>query len=492
MDIGERIDQLFDEEPEAPAVQFNDAWWTWADMKRIRDCIDDILSRAHITTGTGIGIVLRERPLNFGAYLTSLNTHRCAVLVTPIQPDLPMCEDIEQLRLPALIADEEDWRRAGLIDACKRAGTIGIALTSDRLHPVRVVPGLETLVGGDRYEVIPGTAVTILTSGTTGAPKRIPLAFTALVGAPPEHSRPPFTRGVSIAAVPLVSIGGAIGVVNAVWKGRPTALMDRFDPLKWAKLVYEHKPRRLAAPPATLRMLLDRRVPKELLASGAVFSAASAPVDLATSDEFEAHYGIPVIRAYGATEFLGAVTGFQPEEYHLAREKRGSVGRAFPNTRVRIVDPETGTELSRGKIGLLEADPPQRPEGTPPGWIRTNDLARMDEDGFVWIEGRADGVLIRGGFKVPTDEVAEVLRHHPDVADAVVIGLPHPTLTQVPCALVEPIPGRRPPTEEELINLVKENKPPYYVPERIMIVEELPRNAMLKVVLSRVREILEG
>ena len=239
-------------------------------------------------------------------------------------------------------------------------------------------------------------------------------------------------------------------------------------------------------------MLLDRKVPKELLASGVVFSAASAPVDLATSDEFEAEYGIPVIRAYGATEFLGAVTGFQPDEYHLANEKRGSVGRAFPNTKVQIVDPDTGTELSPGQIGLLEADPPRRPEGTPPGWIRTNDLARMDEDGFVWIEGRADDVLIRGGFKVPTDEVARVLRHHPDVADAIVIGLPHPTLMQVPAALVEPIPGRTPPSEEELINLVKKAKPPYYVPAKIRFIDALPRNTRLKVALSQVREILEN
>ena len=146
-------------------------------MKAIRDGIDEILSDAASAAGSGIGLVLRERPQTYGAYLATLNTRCCAVLITPIQPDQPMSDDVEQLRLPALIADEEDWRRAGLKDACRSVGTIGIALTGDRARPVRLVPGLETMVGDDRYEVVPGTAVTILTSGTTGAPSAVPLAF---------------------------------------------------------------------------------------------------------------------------------------------------------------------------------------------------------------------------------------------------------------------------------------------------------------------------
>lgn len=490
MKIGRWIEQLFVEEPDGPAVQYDGEWWTWSDMRDISDAIETLVQPTGMGPGDGVGIVLRERPHTYGAYLAALHADRCAVLVTPIQPDRLMADDVRALRLRVLIADTEDWKRSVLIEAAGAAGTMGVELTGDSEDPVRVVPGLEAPGDGDHYVATPNVAVTLLTSGTTGRPKRVPLTYDAFEGEPPTNLRPPWKRGVSINAVPLVSIGGATGVVRTVWRGRPTALMDRFDVLKWAELVQEHKPRHLGAPPATLRMLLDRRVPKEYLASGQVFSASSAPVDVETSDEFEERYGIPVIRSYGATEFLGIVTGFLPEEYHLAKVKRGSVGRAVPGCRVRIVDADTGAEVPRGKVGVLEADPSRRPLGTPPGWMRTNDLARMDEDGFVWIEGRADDVIIRGGFKVHSREVEAVLRQHPAVADAAVIGEPHPTLSFVPVAAVVIHKGATPPTEEELMDLVRATMPAYCVPTKIRNVDALPRNAMLKVVPNAVRELI--
>ena len=141
---------------------------------------------------------------------------------------------------------------------------------------------------------------------------------------------------------------------------------------------------------------------------------------------------------------------------------------------------------------MLEADPPRRPADVPAGWMRTNDLARMDDDGFVWIEGRADGVLIRGGFKVPTEEVSALLREHPAVADAAVVGLAHARLNEVPAAAVVLKPGVDAPPVEELMTWVKDRKPPYYVPTSILFVEDLPRNAMLKVVPGKVRELIES
>jgi acyl-coenzyme A synthetase/AMP-(fatty) acid ligase len=248
----------------------------------------------------------------------------------------------------------------------------------------------------------------------------------------------------------------------------------------------------LSAPPAVVRMLLDNEVPKEFLASAELFTSASAPMDPTTADEFEAVYGIPVVTAYGATEFLGAVTGFEREDRHLVKAKRGSVGRALPGTRVRIVDPNSGEELPRGEVGLLEADPPDRPTDAPPGWMRTNDLARMDEDGFVWIEGRADDVLIRGGFKVPAEALSAVLRAHPAVADAVVVGLPDPRLNQIPAAAVVTRPGMPSASAAELMDWVRERKPAYWVPVKIVFVDALPRNAMFKVMRDQARALIEA
>ena len=491
MEVNERIEELFRNEADAPAVLYEGQTWTWGDLARIHDGLRDALNGAGVAGGEGVGLVLRQRPHCFGAYVSVLGMRRCAVLATPIQPDAAIREDLETLRLAVLVADAQDWQRTGFREALQTTGTLGIELSADRQRPIRVVPGLESVVSGRHYEPLDDTAVTMLTSGTTGPPKRVPVSYRHFAGDPPANPRPPGQRGVAISAVPLVSMGGVMGAAAAVWKGRPTALLERFDIWCWAELVREYKPRQLAAPPAVIRMLLDNRVPRDYLASASVFRAASARLDPATAEEFEAAYGIPVITAYGATEFLGAVTGFVGADLTLVKEKRGSVGRALPDNKVRIVDAETGTELPPGEVGLLEADPPQRPADAPAGWIRTNDLARMDEDGFVWIEGRADDVLVRGGFKIAANEVGEVLRLHPAVADAAVVALPDSRLGQMPSAAVVLHEGAAV-SAAELKAWVAERKPGYCVPVAVAFVDVLPRNAMFKLLSNEVRALIES
>ncbi|MDE0364851.1 MAG: fatty acid--CoA ligase family protein [Gammaproteobacteria bacterium] len=491
MEINERIKELFRDEPDAPAVFYEDETWTWGDLARVSNGLRHALAAAGVPDGEGVGLVLRQRPHCFGAYLSVFAMRRCAVLVTPIQPDAAIRADLTALRPAVLVADVDDWQRPGFREALHTTGTLGIELTADRQQPVRVVPGLERVGSGPHYEPVADSAVTILTSGTTGPPKRVPVAYRFFASERPVKPRPPGQRGVAISAVPLVSLGGVLGAAAAAWRGRPTVLMERFDIWRWAETVRKYKPRQLAAPPAVLRMLLDNEVPREYLVSASVFRAASAALDPATADEFEAAYGIPVITAYGATEFLGPVTGFVGDDLALVKEKRGSVGRALPDTGVRIVDPDTGGELPRGEVGLLEADPPRRPADALKGWIRTNDLARMDGDGFVWIEGRADDVLVRGGFKVPANAVGEALRLHPGVADAVVVGLPDDRLGQVPAAAVV-MREHASVSADELKAWVAEREPGYCVPVRVAFVDALPRNAMFKILVNEVRALIES
>ncbi|ODT88530.1 MAG: hypothetical protein ABS78_06720 [Phenylobacterium sp. SCN 70-31] len=482
---------MLETEPHGPAVQYEGSWWTWDDMRRIGDRMRAILDAADVGASEGVGLVLRQRPHSFGAYLGVLGGRRCAVMITPIQPDLAICADVRALRLRAVVADRQDWRRDGFREAVAAAGSIGIELTGDRTDPVRVVEGLETVGPEAHYPPAPNVGAAVLTSGTTGPPKRIAVSFDEFRGEFPENLWQRTRRGVAITAVPLVSIGGATSMVQSVWRGRAIALMERFDIWKWAELVLEHKPRHLGAPPAALRMLLDAKVPPEYLASGELFIAGSAPVDLATSDEFERVYGVLVVRRYGATEFLGNAMGFDLDALHLVKEKRGSVGTPRPGIKARIIDPASGDELPAGEIGVLQIDTPRRSADAPPGWITTNDLARRDEDGFYWIEGRADDVLIRGGFKVSADDVGAVLRDHPAVADAAVVGIPDPRLTQVPIAAVVLKPAQAT-SAQELMDWVRARKPAYYVPTKVVFVDEIPRNAMLKVVPGRVRDLVNA
>ena len=114
----------------------------------------------------------------------------------------------------------------------------------------------------------------------------------------------------------------------------------------------------------------------------------------------------------------------------FGESKRNSVGRALPDTALRIVDPDTGAELPAGEQGLLEA----KMHPISDDWIRTTDIASIDADGFVTLHGRADGAINRGGFKILPETVRRVLISHPAVRDACVVGVPDARLGQVPFA----------------------------------------------------------
>ena len=268
-------------------------------------------------------------------------------------------------------------------------------------------------------------------------------------------------------------------MLSTVVEGRKISLMERFDVSTWAARMQEHRPKTASLPPTAMRMVLDANVPKPILASLRAVRSGTAPLDPAMKREFESRYGVPVLIVYGATEFAGAVAGWTLREHErFAQQKAGSVGRAHPGIEVRVVDAGTGQELPTGTAGVLEAKSSQLPG---PDWIRTTDLARIDEDGFIWLEGRADDVIIRGGFKVPAATVADVLREHEAVLDASVIGLPDARLGAVPVAAVELRPGSGDVMPEELLALLRSRLPPYQVPARILIADALPRTPSMKI-----------
>jgi acyl-CoA synthetase (AMP-forming)/AMP-acid ligase II len=191
---------------------------------------------------------------------------------------------------------------------------------------------------------------------------------------------------------------------------------------------------------------------------------------------------------YGATEFAGGVAGWTIRDWRDFHEtKRGSVGRVNPGVQVRVVDQETDRVVTDGSVGLLELKGAQLASEE---WVRTTDLGRIDEDGFIWIVGRADDVIIRGGFKVPTGAVADVLRAHPDVVEACVVGRPDARLGQVPVAAVEVRSGA-PLTAEELRSWASERLSGYQVPVEVRIVDQLPRTPSMKVSQHGVRAILD-
>jgi acyl-CoA synthetase (AMP-forming)/AMP-acid ligase II len=225
-------------------------------------------------------------------------------------------------------------------------------------------------------------------------------------------------------------------------------------------------------------MVCDADVPVEVFDPISAVFCGTAPLDPSTAAEFTAKYGVPVLEVYGATEYAGGVAGWTLRDWERhGADKPGSVGRANAGVELRVVHPASGSALAADQPGILEVRAPQLAED---GWLHTTDRARIDTDGFLYILGRVDDVIIRGGLKVHAEDVVAALRSHPGVRDAVVLGVPDRRLGAVPMAAVEPRPGHAV-DERALVEHLRERLPAYQVPVRVEILERLPRTPSLKV-----------
>jgi len=217
--------------------------------------------------------------------------------------------------------------------------------------------------------------------------------------------------------------------------------------------------------------------------------SGTAPLDPEVAEAFTARFGVPVLTSYGATEFGGGVAGWNLQDHERYRaEKYGSVGRVHPGCELRVVDPETLAPLPNGSVGLLDVKAAQLAEQ---GWIRTTDLAKVDDDGFLWILGRADQTILRGGFKVQPETIRSALEAHAAVRGASVFGIDDDRLGQVPVAMVElRAPGAV--TADDLRAHLEPRLARYELPVAIVIVDTLPRTLSGKVDLAAARGQFEA
>lgn len=481
-------------DPAAPELQFDGSWRPWSFLASGLRALDDALSPHGWGAGVMVGVVIRNRPEIVRAMIGVLGTGRCLVTLSSVLPAASLAAEVAGLGLPVVAASERDWTPE-LRAAVAGVGSLGLCFGDDE-HPAQVV----VPAGARRHDAAttrPGVAVQMLTSGTTGTPKRVDLLYSSLgyeivstsrYSASADLATPSLASGVAIVWNPMLHIGGLRGLVTNVVAGRRVSLLERFSVEGWTALVAEHRPRAIALVPSAMRMVLDAKLPREALAGVDALIAGTAPLSPETKDEWEQHFGIPVLVVYGATEF-GGVAGWTIRDWRaFGANKRGSVGRANEGVEIRIVDQGTGEAAPIGGSGLLEVRSRQLGQN---GWVRTTDLARMDDDGFIWIEGRTDDVIIRGGFKVATNSVADTLRRHPAVSDACVIGMPDERLGQVPAAGVELRAGATL-TSEELAAWARDRLSSYQVPVAFLIVDQLPRTPSMKVSQPGLRALLEA
>ena len=288
---------------------------------------------------------------------------------SPIQPARTLAEEIQKAKPGVIVAEREDWSPA-LLAAADDLDALGVCIDAESAEIIRASGG------GEHFQAPPDIAMLMPTSGTTGPPKRIPVTRAQLETYRADHTR---TRAadhaprVVIIAAPLFTVTGLRPFL--AWATQPLrlALLERVDVKAWAALVAEHRPREGGLPPAALRMLLDSDVPRNALANLKAWHTGSAPVDPNVAERFEAEFGVPVLVAYGATEFGGAVTRMTIEDrQRWGAAKRGSSGRAIPGNELRIVSQTDGAALP-WEAGLLEV----RASRTGGDWVYQRPCASM-------------------------------------------------------------------------------------------------------------------
>jgi long-chain acyl-CoA synthetase len=478
-------------DPALQILKFEDRWLTWSELRVPIDRIKQLIKDSGADERSAVTFVPRNYPSAIATLLGLIAQGRTIRMIYAFQSPEGIAREIDRHRSAIVIAAAKDFTDE--VKAVLTAhGMAAIALTD---MSADFVPGFET---AHPERAIPASSeplIQIHTSGTTGLPK--PFAITqAMIARHHVGSRlgtasretvykePPF-----MLFFPIGNISGIYSTVPTIIRGQRAHLMERFSLDAWRAYIKEHQPVMGGGPPTVVQMILDAEIPKEELASLKYFSTGAAPLDPTVQRAFEDRYGIAVLLSYGATEFAGPVCGMTPELHaQWGQKKFGSVGRTFPGAKIRVIDPDTGEEKSAGEEGILEVVS-QRLE---PTWIRTADIGVMDADGFLFIRGRADGAITRGGFKLIPEVIERALLTHPAVSVATVVGIPDRRLGQIPVAAIQLTPEVATPSVEELEAHLRKQVLATHIPVQWKFINETPKNPSMKIDRPGVARLFTG
>jgi acyl-CoA synthetase (AMP-forming)/AMP-acid ligase II len=357
-------------------------------------------------------------------------------------------------------------------------------------------------------------AITILmyTAGTTGRPKGVPLRHSGFVSYVLENVDPasPEIEERNLLTVPLYHVAGMQAILAGAYGGRTVVLMRQFEVKEWLKTAEQEKVERAMLVPTMLKWVIDDPdFLKYDLSSLKVitYGAASMPLHV-IQRAMAALPGVRFINAFGQTETASTITALSPEDHIIegtAEEKEkklkrlaSSIGKPLSDVEVKIVD-DQGNAVPANHIGELYARGSRIMKGywgdekksfqaiSEDGWLRTGDKGWMDEEGYIYLAGRGDDMIIRGGENVSPEEVEEVLHSHPAVDEAAVIGIPDPDWGQEPRAIVVTQKGENI-DPGEIMEYCRSRLAGFKRPKSVVFIDSLPRNLMGKVLKTELRE----
>lgn len=483
-DLYSRFARSFSAFAERPLIEADGRIWTYRDIESAAARLS-----AHLRD---LGVAPGERLL----VQTDKSVETVILYIACIRAGaiyLPLNVDYTEAELAYFVADAEPVLavcRPQSADLFARIGGEGLTIRT-----------IETLFAGQgAEETLPvprapdDIAAILYTSGTTGKPKGAMLTQTNLVSNgetlidlwrfTPEDRL--------IHALPIFHVHGLFVAMHcAIFSGASVIFLAKFE----SGAVIAHMAEAtvlMGVPTFYTRLLSDPGFTREAAAKMRLFVAGSAPLSADTHRAFEQRCGHRVLERYGMTE-----TGMLTSNPYDGERRAGSVGLPLPGVSLRIAEFETGREVPQGEVGIVEVKGPnvfkgywRNPEKTasefrPDGYFITGDMGLIEGDGYVQLVGREKDLIITGGLNVYPAEVEAVLDDRDDIAEAAVIGVPHPDFGEAVIAVVQPVgefDGRK--TRAAL----RDQLAGFKLPKEIIAVEALPRNTMGKIQKKLLRE----
>ena len=482
---------------EAPALVSRGEVTSYGELRSQVAEVRGALVARGVAPGDRVAIVAANNPSFVAAYLGVLGVGAVAVPLNPLSPPPELERELALVGAGLALADD-----AG------RPSFAGEAATG--LAGVDVVP-VGDLLGGEPAGLVDRAeddlAVLLFTSGTVGQPRAAMLSHGNLranidqvragAAAAGDPNASPTSGDVALGLIPLFHIFGLNAVLGlAMSVGASVVLVERFDPAAALALLAEQRITVVSGVPTMWRAWAD--LPPagagepNPMASVRLGVSGAAALDPELRRAIGARYGLVLAEGYGLTEASPAVTSGVG---HQAPD--GSIGVPLPGLLVRLID-RFGEDALVGDPGEIWVKGPNvfrgywddpdatRTAVTEDGWLRTGDLAVVDDDGFLWLVDRAKDLIIVSGFNVVPAEVEGVLVRHPDVAEAAVVSVPDAHTGEAVKAFVVPEAGASI-DERALIDYAGRHLARYKCPSVVSVVEELPHGLTGKLLRRRLR-----
>ncbi|MCB9793475.1 MAG: AMP-binding protein [Alphaproteobacteria bacterium] len=479
MNLSAAVEQVAQQRADHPALVFEGRSLSYAALVERARRVAGLLARRGVTRGDRVGLLLPNTPAFPVAFLAAL---RLGAIAVPFNPGLTEPE------LRGLLQD------AGvrlLVTTPGQASALAVerlALEEDGEAEPTPAPPMAELPPE-------APAVIVYSSGTTGAPKGVTLSHhNVLSNVRTNVEECGFTAEDRVLLfMPLFHCYGLNVILNSGLLAGATLILERrFDPERTPRTIARERVSLFFGVPTTFIVLLQREDLQALRSLRYCYCAA-APLPEEIEDQWRLRTGLLVHQAYGLSEASPCVS-----YNHVREHRRGTIGQPSAGVQVRVVDPESGRELPPGEVGELQVKGPGvmlgywgRPEATAQvlvdGWLRTGDLGRWDERGYLVLTDRLKDMIIVGGLKVYPAEVEGALYQHPAVAEAAVIGVPDPVMGERVRACLSLKRGQRL-TPEDLEAFLRTRLAEYKRPTSVRLLDSLPKGRTGKILRRVLRE----